>query len=207
MYLDYLANPTAPEFANVNPEFQSMPRSKSILNKDCEKTFVGLSSSIYKEAVYPTTQCLRRLGNMYTAAVYGALASVLDNVEPQQLQGKRIALFSFGSGLAASFFSIRVKGDTTKIRDTLKLKERLSQMVVKSPQEFVDALKVSSHNLFFRLGKEMPNEDWSLSSQLREDKHNIKNYKPDGSVDELVTGTYYLDRVDEMNRRYYGVKA
>jgi hydroxymethylglutaryl-CoA synthase len=43
--------------------------------------------------------------------------------------------------------------------------------------------------------------------QLREDKHNIKNYKPDGSVDSLVPGTYYLERVDEMNRRYYAVKA
>lgn len=155
MYLDYQANPNAPEFANVNPEFQSMPRSKSILNKECEKTFVGLSSSVYKEAVYPTTQCLRRLGNMYTAAVYGALASVLDNVEPQSLQGKRIALFSFGSGLAASFFTVRVRGDTSKIRDTLKLKERLAGMEVKTPQEFVDALKVSlcvSHRCFLRLG-------------------------------------------------------
>lgn len=144
MYLDYLKNPKAPEFANVNPEFETMPRSKSILNKECEKTFVGLSSSVYKEAVYPTTQCLRRLGNMYTAAVYGALASVLDNVESQELQGKRIALFSFGSGLAASFFTVKVNGDTTKIRDTLKLKERLAGMEVRSPQEFVDALKVSS---------------------------------------------------------------
>lgn len=43
--------------------------------------------------------------------------------------------------------------------------------------------------------------------QLREDKHNIKNYKPDGSVEGLVSGTYYLERVDEMNRRYYAVKA
>lgn len=143
MYLDYLKNPKAPEFANVNPEFETMPRSKSILNKECEKTFVGLSSSVYKEAVYPTTQCLRRLGNMYTAAVYGALASVLDNVESQELQSKRIALFSFGSGLAASFFTLRVNGDTSKIRDTLKLKERLAGMEVRSPQEFVDALKVS----------------------------------------------------------------
>ncbi|KAK9893909.1 hydroxymethylglutaryl-CoA synthase [Cystobasidium minutum MCA 4210] len=183
MYLDYLKNPKAPEFANVNPEFETMARAKSLLNKECEKTFVGLSSSIYKNAVWPTTQCLRRLGNMYTAAVYGALASVLDNVTSEDLQGKRIALFSFGSGLAASFFTLRVNGNTDKIRDTLKLKERLAEMEIRSPQEFVDALK------------------------LREEKHNIKNYKPDGSIDSLVPGTYYLERVDEMNRRYYAVKA
>jgi hydroxymethylglutaryl-CoA synthase len=143
MYLDYLSNPDAPQFADVNPDFKDMPRSKSILNKECEKTFVGLSSSVYKGAVYPTTQCLRRLGNMYTAAVYGALASVIDDVEPSSLLGKRIALFSFGSGLAASFFTVRVRGDTSKIRNTLKLKERLAEMEIRTPEEFVSALKVS----------------------------------------------------------------
>lgn len=148
LYMDYLSNPSAPEFANVDPAIQSMPRSKSLLDKACEKTFVGLSSSLYKGAVWPSTQCLRRLGNMYTAAVYGALASIVDAVEPTQLQGKKIALFSFGSGLAASFFTIRVKGDTSRIRDTLKLNERLAAVAVRPPQDFIDALKVRlSHHI------------------------------------------------------------
>lgn len=140
--MDYLSNPSAPEFANVDPAIQSMPRSKSLLDKGVEKTFVGLSSGLYKGAVWPSTQCLRRLGNMYTAAVYGALASIVDAVEPAQLQGKKIALFSFGSGLAASFFTIRVKGDTSRIRDTLKLNERLAAVAVRPPQDFIDALRV-----------------------------------------------------------------
>lgn len=183
LYMDYLSNPSAPEFANVDPAIQSMPRSKSLLDKGVEKTFVGLSSGLYKGAVWPSTQCLRRLGNMYTAAVYGALASIVDAVEPAQLQGKKIALFSFGSGLAASFFTIRVKGDTSRIRDTLKLNERLAAVAVRPPQDFIDALK------------------------LREEKHNIKDYSPSGSTELLAPGTYYLKNVDEMNRRYYAVKA
>lgn len=183
MYMDYLSNPSAPEFANVDPSIQSMPRSKSLLNKDCEKTFVSLSSSLYKGAVWPSTQCMRRLGNMYTAAVYGALASIIDSVEPSELKDKKIALFSFGSGLAASFFTLRVRGDTTQMRQTLNLKERLAGMHVRPCEEFIEALK------------------------LREEKHNIKDYSPSGSKDLLVPGTYYLEKVDEMNRRYYGVKA
>ena len=43
--------------------------------------------------------------------------------------------------------------------------------------------------------------------QLREEKHNIKNYSPSGSTELLAPGTYYLKNVDEMNRRYYAVKA
>lgn len=144
MYLDYLADPSAPEFANVDPSVQGMPRSKSLLDKSVEKTFVGLSSAIYKERVWPSTQCMRRLGNMYTASVYGGLASILDSVSPQELQGKRIALFSFGSGLAASFFALRVRGDTTKIRETVNLKQRLAEMEVRPCKEFIEALQVRS---------------------------------------------------------------
>ena len=142
MYLDYLANPSAPEFANVDPSIQSMPRSKSLLDKACEKTFVSLSSSAYKSKVYPSTQCMRRLGNMYTASVYGGLASILDSVESEELKGKRIAMFSFGSGLAASWFTLRVKGDTKKIRETMDLKKRLAEMEVRPCKEFIEALQV-----------------------------------------------------------------
>ena len=142
MYLDYLSDPSSPEFANVDPSIQSLPRSKSLLDKSCEKTFVGLSSSIYKERVWPSTQCMRRLGNMYTASVYGGLASIIDSVEPENLLGKRIALFSFGSGLAASWFTLRVRGDTKKIRETVDLKKRLAEMEVRPCKEFIEALQV-----------------------------------------------------------------
>ena len=180
--MDYLANPSSPEFANVDSSFLTMPRSKSLLNKDCEKTFIGLSSSVYKKAVWPSTQCLRRLGNMYTAAVFGGLASIIDSVEPSELQGRKIALFCFGSGLAASFFTLQVVGDTSKIRKTLNLKQRLAEMTVTSCEDFIKALA------------------------SREEKHNIKNYTPQGDIEKLLKGTYYLERVDDMRRRFYGVK-
>jgi hydroxymethylglutaryl-CoA synthase len=42
--------------------------------------------------------------------------------------------------------------------------------------------------------------------QLREEKHNIKDYKPDGPVDVLFPGTYYLEQSDDKYRRTYGVR-
>jgi len=182
-YMDYLLNPSAPEFANVDPAIRDMPRSKTLTDKAVEKQFVALSSETYKNKVWPSTQCVRRLGNMYTGAVYGALASIIDSVEPQELLNKRIALFSFGSGLAASFFTIKVRSDVSSMRKTLNLKERLSQMEVRPCEEFVSGLK------------------------LREEKHNIKNYEPTATADKLVKGTYYLEKVDDMHRRTYGIKA
>lgn len=58
------------------------------------------------------------------------------------MKGKRISMFAFGSGLASSFFTIKVKGDTTEIKDKLDLVRRLESMKVVPCQEYVDSLKV-----------------------------------------------------------------
>jgi len=46
----------------------------------------------------------RLTGNTYTASLYEGLASLLDHAE-EDLGGKRVALFSYGSGCMAEFFS------------------------------------------------------------------------------------------------------
>lgn len=45
----------------------------------------------------------RRLGNSYTASVFFALLSLLDNAD--DITGKRVALFSYGSGAVAELFT------------------------------------------------------------------------------------------------------
>jgi hydroxymethylglutaryl-CoA synthase len=42
---------------------------------------------------------------------------------------------------------------------------------------------------------------------LREKAHQKKNFTPEGSIETLVCGTYYLTEVDDMFRRKYGIKA
>ncbi len=49
----------------------------------------------------------RLTGNTYTAALYQGLASLLDTC-PDDLGGRRIGLFSYGSGCTGEFFSMRV---------------------------------------------------------------------------------------------------
>jgi hydroxymethylglutaryl-CoA synthase len=46
----------------------------------------------------------RVTGNTYAASLYEGLAALLDN-DPEDLAGKRISLFSYGSGCMAEFFS------------------------------------------------------------------------------------------------------
>lgn len=145
LFNDFLTNPTAPRFSNVtNPDaFLKATHAESLTDKNVEKTFIAAGKNNFAEKVDPAMACSRRLGNMYTASLYGCLASLLSTVDSATLKGKRFSLFAFGSGCAASFFTARVKGDTTEIREKLDLGNRLAQMTVASPQEFVDALCVS----------------------------------------------------------------
>ncbi|KAF8639039.1 hypothetical protein AX17_001762 [Amanita inopinata Kibby_2008] len=181
LYNDFLANPDAPHFANIpnRDALLSMSRPESLTDKNVEKTFIAASKPSFSQRSDAGMACSRRLGNMYTASLYGCLASLLSKVEPAQLKGTRVSLFAFGSGCAASFFTLRVKGDTTEIREKLDLVNRLASMRVASPLEFVDALK------------------------LREKNHNAVSYTPEGSVGNIWPGAYYLESVDHKYRRKY----
>lgn len=57
--------------------------------------------------VEPSLDLPARIGNIYTGSLYLALASLL-NAEARELEGKRIGLFSYGSGCCAEFFAGRV---------------------------------------------------------------------------------------------------
>ncbi|KAJ7187907.1 hydroxymethylglutaryl-coenzyme A synthase C terminal-domain-containing protein [Mycena filopes] len=181
LYNDFIAAPSAPQFANI-PEpdaFLSATHTASLTDKNVEKTFVAAGKKSFAQKVDPTMACSRRLGNMYTASLYGCLASLLSTVPSSELQGKRASLYAFGSGCAGSFFTLRIKGDTSEIAEKMDLLNRLKKMKVVPCQEFVDAL------------------------ELREKNHNAVSYTPEGSIDNIWPGAYYLASVDEKYRRKY----
>ena len=45
---------------------------------------------------------------------------------------------------------------------------------------------------------------WAL--QLQEQCYGKAGYVPEGSTDDLLPGTFYLERVDECHRRFYARK-
>ncbi len=58
----------------------------------------------YDVEVAPSLRFPSEVGNVYTGSLYLALASLLD-AEAAQLEGKRIGLFSYGSGCCAEYFA------------------------------------------------------------------------------------------------------
>lgn len=126
LYHDFLSNPDSPAFSEVAPEVRDMDYEKSLTDKVVEKTFMTLSKKRFQERVNPAIQVATMCGNMYCGSVWGGLASLISYIDSSSLQGKRIGLFSYGSGLAASFCSFRVEGSTEKIAKVLSIQERLN---------------------------------------------------------------------------------
>lgn len=141
-----MSNPKAPKYANVpsSETLLAQEYSASLIDKNLEKSFITFSKPLFETTVEVSMKCARRCGNMYTASLYGGLASLISTVEPAELKGKRISMFAFGSGLASSFYCIKVKGDSTEIKEKMDLVNRLESMKVVPCQQYVDALEVRS---------------------------------------------------------------
>ncbi|KAF7545109.1 hypothetical protein G7046_g9638 [Stylonectria norvegica] len=183
LYHDYLGDADATAFAEVAPELRDMDYEKSLTDKVVEKTFMGLTKKRFQERVNPSIQVATNCGNMYCASVWGGLASLISVVDSKTLEGKRLGLFSYGSGLAASFMSFRVAGSVETISKVLSIPERLEARRAVSPQTYDDMCN------------------------LRKQAHLQKDYTPKGDVSTIVPGTYYLSKVDDMFKREYLIKA
>ncbi|SCW00227.1 LAFE_0B12244g1_1 [Lachancea fermentati] len=180
LYNDFRANPAL--YPEVDAALAKVDYDASLADKNIEKTFVNVAKALHKDRVAPSLTVPTNTGNMYTGSVYAALASLLFFVGSDALQGKRIGLYSYGSGMAASLYSCRVVGDIKYITDVLDLDVKLQSRKTESPTEYESAIK------------------------LRENAHLNKNFTPKGSIELLQPGTFYLTNIDDRFRRQYAVK-
>jgi hydroxymethylglutaryl-CoA synthase len=144
LYNDYLTNPSNPIFADVPAELRDMDYATSVTDKTVEKVFMGLAKKRFASRVQPSIQVPTQCGNMYCGSVYGSLCSLITNISSQDLQGKRIGMFSYGSGLASSLFSFTVKGNTEDIAKKLDIQNRLDNRRVVAPEVYDEVRSLSS---------------------------------------------------------------
>lgn len=188
LYNDYLSTPTPPLFsdpevaASIPPEVRGLDYATSLTDKTVERVFQGLAKKRFAARVAPAITAPTMCGNMYCASLYSMLCSLIANVAPEELQGRRVGLFSYGSGLASSFFSLRVAGSTAAMRDRLDMAGRLDRRRTVEPRVYDECLG------------------------MRERAHLKKDCVPVGDVDALAPGTWYLTGIDGMFRRSYDVK-
>lgn len=186
LYNDFVSNPAAFKDKLDGATFDqisALTYEQSLTDRLLEKVFLGLAKEESAKRVTPALKVATNTGNMYTASCWSSLASVLFFVGNEALQNKRISVFSYGSGLASTFLSLKVVGDISNITKVLDLENKLFKYrTKKSPQEYVDAIA------------------------LREKAHLQKNFKPVGSLDDVASGAYFLTEVNDKFQRFYEVK-
>lgn len=138
LYNDYLADPSNPAFKEIPEEMKTMDYTTSLTDKNVEKTFVAQAKKRFAKRVQPSITVPNMCGNMYCASVYSSLISVISNVDDGELMGKKVGIFSFGSGLASSLFSLRVRGSVKEMKEKINLHERLEARKVVPPQTYDD---------------------------------------------------------------------
>ncbi|KAK7749840.1 3-hydroxy-3-methylglutaryl coenzyme A synthase [Cytospora paraplurivora] len=183
-YDDYVADPEGFSLRNgaIPAEVRDLDYQKSLNDKVLEKALMALTKKKFQERVLPSTQVPTNTGNMYTASLWAGLASLISYVPSPALDGKRIGMFSYGSGLAASLFSLRICGSTEEISKVLDVKSRLQQRRAVDP------------------------EVYGQICDLRKQAHLQKDYRPQGDLSNIASGVYYLDEVDNFFRRKYQKK-
>lgn len=186
LYNDYKANPES--FKDLIDEetrkaIDGLSYEASLTDKLLEKTFVSLAKEATKKRVDPALKVPTNTGNMYTASAWVSLSSLLYYIGSKDLQNKRIGVFSYGSGLASTLLSVTVRSDISEITKVLDFDFKLGDgRKIESPEQYVAAI------------------------ELREKAHLQKDFKPQGSIENLASGVYYLEEVDDKFRRKYAIK-
>ncbi|XP_015376005.1 PREDICTED: hydroxymethylglutaryl-CoA synthase 1-like isoform X1 [Diuraphis noxia] len=145
--------------------------------KDTEKLFKKLTS--------PTQKLPKNIGNMYTASIFSGLISYLLSKSTNEMAGKRIAMFSFGSGMCSSFYSITIRPGA-KLESLINLLQHIPVMLENrqctSTVEFENTLT------------------------NRELAYNKAPFEPTSNVDNLFPDSWYLTHIDSSFKRYYARK-
>ena len=167
-----------------------MPAAQSVDDRDAEKVLKRLSEPRWKAMCSAGHTISKAVGNCYTAAVYMNLLSLVSNVG-DALIGKKVLLFSYGSGAVATAFVAEGREPTSaagkpfslaRIAKVADVAARLTSRATRDVGAFSAAL------------------------DLRATRYGKGDYTPSGSVADLFPGTYYLAGVDSLHRRTYARK-
>ncbi|XP_070166518.1 hydroxymethylglutaryl-CoA synthase 1 [Polyergus mexicanus] len=166
--------------------FHAAKLEDTYFDRDIEKIFVQLSKADFERKTRPSLLIANQVGNMYTPSVYSGLVSLLVSKPISELAGNKIGVFSYGSGLCSSMYSLTVTRDTRDGSDLSKIimalsyvKPQLKGRHCVSPADYTKVLASREHNC------------------------HVVPFTPESSIDDMFPGTYYLTQVDEKYRRTY----
>lgn len=165
-------------------QFRDAVPETTYLNRELDQAILSHSQGHYARMTLPTRLIPDKIGNCYTASIFMGLASLISSIKEQDIyhhSRKRIGMFAYGSGLTATMFSILINGSLENVSDPLSLiTSRLEERIQYTPEHFSRVLS-QRQQLYLSHGPHLF----------------------DPNPDSLWPGTYYLDHIDEYQRRYY----
>ncbi|CAI8589241.1 unnamed protein product [Vicia faba] len=132
--------------------FAALSDEESYQSRDLEKASQQVAKPLFDEKVQPTTLIPKQVGNMYTASLYAAFASLIHN-KNSSLEGKRVILFSYGSGLTSTMFSLQLREakhpfSLSNIARVMDVAEKLKSRQEFPPEKFIETLKLMEHRFY-----------------------------------------------------------
>jgi hydroxymethylglutaryl-CoA synthase len=194
VYGDFSADPASPRFKGDTQRWAGKAPAETVNDREAEKCFAALSKSDFTAKCSPSDTASRQVGNCYTAAVYLNLLSLVCG-QGQALEGKRLLLFSYGSGAVATAFIATARaptGDAT---------------LASPPSEPFTLQRIAATvNLAQRLDARASCDLAALNLALdqRQAIYGKCGFEPAGDIQALAPGSFYLKSVDELHRRSYG---
>ncbi|CAJ1943552.1 unnamed protein product [Sphenostylis stenocarpa] len=165
--------------------FATLSNDESYQSRDLEKASQQVAKPQFDAKVQPSTLIPKQVGNMYTASLYAAFISLIHN-KHSTLDGKRVILFSYGSGLASTMFSLQLREG-------------------QHPFSLSNIVKVMDVTEKLKSRHEFPPEKFVETMNLMEHRYGAKEYVTSKDTSLLSPGTFYLIEVS-MYRRFYAKK-
>ncbi|XP_061364195.1 hydroxymethylglutaryl-CoA synthase-like [Gastrolobium bilobum] len=189
VFNDFLKNPSfVDEVAKEKLEpFATLSVDESYQSRDLEKVSQQVAKPQYDAKVQPATLVPKQVGNMYTASLYAAFISLIHD-KHSTLAGKRVILFSYGSGLTATMFSLQLREG-------------------QHPFSLSNIVKVMDVDGKLKSRHEFPPEKFVETMKLMEHRYGAKEFVTSKDTSLLSPGTFYLTEVDSMYRRFYEKKT
>tara|TARA_B100001758_G_C18408584_1_gene613986 strand:+ start:891 stop:2252 length:1362 start_codon:yes stop_codon:yes gene_type:complete len=146
---------------------------------------------LFKKQTEISTILGKEMGNLYTGSLYAGLLSNLCLAPPTDIPGSRTIMFSYGSGLVSTMFSLKMNHDImpwlSTMRKTVNLKERLHNRTEITPEEYTKIMD----------RRENANHEY-LSNQ--------KHLLDPKLIEKQNDSTYYLRSVDpDTYKRIYSM--
>jgi len=111
-----------------------------------------------QDKVEPGLLGAREVGNIYTGSVYMGLVSLLVT-ERERCEGRRVGVFSYGSGCGAEFFLCHLKKDLAAVIDGLRFREQLARRTKVSVEEYVEIYSRHRREIRYHPREVVPHKD------------------------------------------------